>query len=750
MIQKTAFLCLTVLMMFICNGCQARQIQLARDGKSSYSIVIPATPTVTEKSAATVLQSYIKSVTGAQLPVISEQAQLQGNAIFIGKCAATAAGNFNKAKDDGFSITQSDDRLFIAGKSGQGTLYGVYFFVEKYLGCRKYDAGPAFVPNTPQLQLPAGISDIVSPDFIYRQSYYPMSNNAEYLRWHGLQLFEDLWGLWGHSFFKLVPPSQYFATHPEYFALTAGKRRATQLCLSSKDVLRITISRLKDLMADNPDALYWSVSPNDEGGFCTCDLCKQTDTQEGGPSGSLIVFVNKVAAAFPDKFITTLGYGYTAVPPRKTKPAANVYVLVSSIDAFKEQPVSTAPSASAFRQQLAAWAALTDHIFVWDYATQFTNYLSPFPVQQVTGPDFMFYKKNSVKGMFEQGSGDTYSDMAELNSYIQAQLLWNAEANTAQLTTDFCTGYYGAAAPFILEYLNIRTRALTDSKRRLDIYGNPITDLRGYLSPDYLRRYYQLLDKALAVVKNTPYEERVRRIQLSLTYVSLQQSRHFGVDEHGFLTDNGTAFYTVKPGWREQTDAFTLVAKASGVTELSEAGLSPDAYKTEWLGILDKKWPANPVRGAAVNLKNEFVEDYPAKGKATLTDGMTGFSDFSYNWLCFYGQDMIATIDAGKVMDVSSVVLNFLDDQRHWIVPPVKVIVSLSADGIHFSDFKTVTPAPLTQKEGVDILKVTASGTKQQARFIRVTAVCPATLPEWRAHPTKKPMIACDEVFVFP
>lgn len=749
MIKKTSFY-FTLVMSLLFSSCQARQIQLTCEGRSSYSIVIPAAATATEKSAATVLQSYIRSATGAELPVISEPGLQSAQAIFIGKCSVTAAGKFDKARDDGFSIIQSEDRLFITGSSGQGTLYGVYYFLEKYLGCRKYDAGPAVVPRNPQLQLPAGISEVVNPDFIYRQSYYPMSNDAEYLRWHGLQQFEDLWGLWGHSFFKLIPPSQYFRTHPEYFALTGGQRRATQLCLSNKDVLRLTISRLKEMMADNPDAVYWSVSPNDEGGYCTCELCKQTDAEEGSPSGSLIRFVNKVAAAFPGKNITTLGYGYTAAAPRKTKPAENVYILVSSIDAFKEQPVSTIPSAAAFRQQLAAWSALTDHIFVWDYTTQFTNYLSPFPIQHITGPDLAFYKQQRVRGIFEQGSGDTYSDMAELNSYIQGKLLWNVNANTAQLTEEFCKGYYGNAGPFILRYLDARTRALTDSKRHLDIYGNPVTDIRGYLSPEHLRAYNQLLEQAQAAVKGTLYEERVRRVRLSLEYATLQQSRHFGVDNNGFLADNGGPFYTVRPEWRQKTDALTALAKASGVTELSEAGLSPEAYKAEWYSILDKQWPSNPIRGAAVTLQNSFAEDYPAKGKATLTDGMTGFTDFSYNWLCFYGQDMIATIDAGKEINVSSVALNFLEDQRHWILPPAKITIALSTDGTRFTEFKTVTPAPLTQKENIDIIKITATGAQQKARYIRITAVCPAALPDWRSQPSKKPMIACDEIFVFP
>lgn len=732
------------------KGCRAQQLELASSGKTLYHIVIPDEATATEREAASFLQSYIRMAARTEIPVVPEQEAGREYVIFIGQCNEAANRGTDKADLDGFAIIQDGNRLFLTGHSGQGTFYAVTYFLEKYLGCRKYDATPAVIPRQDRIVLPAGIHEVITPAFAFRQSYYSLSNDPEYLRWHGLQRFEDLWGLWGHSFFKLIPPSRYFKSHPEYFALVDGQRRATQLCLSNEEVLQLTIARLKEMMADNPDALYWSVSPNDEGGYCTCDLCRPTDEMEGGPSGSLIRFVNKVAAAFPDKNITTLGYGYTALPPSHTKPAENVYILVSSIAAYKEQPVSSIPSASAFRRQLAGWAALTGNIFVWDYATQFTHYLAPFPVQHIFRPDFTFYREQQVRGIFEQGSGDTYSDMAELNSYLQAKLFWNVDLDVKTVTEDFCKGYYGKAASYVLQYLDTRTQALLDSKRHLDIYGSPASGIRGYLSPENINLYDQLLEKAQNVVEGTLYEDRVRRVRLSLDYTVLQQSRHFGVEKYGFLEDNGGSFYSVKEAWKKKVSAFTLFAKTAGVTELAEAGLSPDAYREEWNTIFSKIWIANPVRKAAVSLQYEFSEDFPAKGKTTLTDGMTGFDDFSYNWLCFYGQDMIATIDAGKEIPVGRVHLNFLEDQRHWIFPAETVVIEISSDGANFREWKKLVMPPLSEKDKVEIIPIAASATPQKARYIRVSAACPRSLPGWRNHPDKKPMIACDEIFVLP
>src|SRR5690606_34319290 len=105
-----------------------------------------------------------------------------------------------------------------------------------------------------------------------------------------------------------VPAKTYFDKHPDFYALVDGKRKASQLCLSNPQVLKIVLGHLKAQMDDNPQMKYWSVSQNDDLGYCECQRCKAVDKQEGGPQGSIIRFVNKVAAQFPDKIIPTLAY----------------------------------------------------------------------------------------------------------------------------------------------------------------------------------------------------------------------------------------------------------------------------------------------------------------------------------------------------------------------------------------------------------------------------------------------------------
>lgn len=732
-------------------GAMARNLVLTANGKSEYAIVIPEAAKKGELKAANQLQQLLKQSGNTLLPVVKESANTYKKVIYIGNCkAVTGAHLLDALQEDGFVMLQQEDNLVLAG-AGRGTEYAVYAFAERFLRARKYDTSAAVVPQQATLALPPDIRITSNPAFGYRQSYYPMSNNNAYLDWHGLQRFEELWGIWGHSFFKLVPPATYFQAHPEYYALVNGKRRTTQLCLSNASVLQITVDRLRELMQDSPDAVYWSVSPNDEAGYCTCPLCRKADEEEGGPQGSVIRFVNKVAAAFPSKKITTLAYGYTVQPPRITKPAGNVYVFLSSIDAFREQSLADIASAAAFRKALTGWSAITNNIFIWDYATEFTNYLAPFPRLHTLSADFTYLQKNKVKGIFEQGSGDTYSDIAELNSYVQAKLLWDPAADQQAIVTDFCQGYYGKAAPYVIKYLEARDAALKQSGRHLDIYGSPVADSRGFLAPTLIDSYDQLLEKAAQALEGTGLEARVSRIRLSLDYTVLQQARHFGKDQYGFLTDNGGAAYPLKPDWMKRVNRFVQACKQAGVTELSEGGLSPDQYGAEWKQIAARPWPANRAAGAAVTLLYPYVEDYPAKGNRTLTDGMTGFTDFSYNWLCFYGTDMVATLDAANIKGAGNISINFLDDPRHWIFPPEQVILETSADGKTFTRLASKTmDKPVEHNEAgiVNVLFKLPAGV--EARLIRVTAINARELPAWRNYSNKKPMIACDEIMLLP
>ena len=747
--MRTKWLALSLIAMITFNSCgRSQELVLVNNKTSEYKIVIPSEPTAIEQKAAKVLQLYVEKVSGYKLPVVRGDAAAGNAALYIGHTDRGDKKHPSKLAAEGYLLQSSGKNIIIMGGSGKGLLYGVYTLLDKYIGCKKLSEGAALIPERPTISVPA-MNEESKPAFEYREVYYPACADAEYLEWHQLHKFDDLWGLWGHSYNKLVPPAQYFSSHPDYYAMVKGKRQPSQLCLSNDDVYSIVVADLKKRMADNPDAIYWSVSQNDDIGNCECDKCRATDNEQGTPAGSLIKFVNRVAANFPDKKITTLAYAYTHKAPKTLKPAANVYVFLSNIEAFRDKPLSEEGSANQFRTDLKGWNALTGNIFVWDYITQFTNYLAPFPNFYTLQANIQYMKDTGVKGIFAQGSGETYGDWAELRCYMEAKLMEDPKADARKLMQGFMADYYGAnAGKQLLAYADQVQAKMVASHRKLDIYGNPINEWKAWLSPEALDQYSQMFDKAEGATEgNAKLQERVMKARLPLEYTVLQQARFYGIEKHGMFVKNDNGDWVIKPKFEDKVARFAANAKKAGVTELSEGGLTPDKYLAEWQDILKSGVMKSVAVGAGVTLQYPFAEDYPAKGKATLTDGNPGYTDFSYNWLCFYGVQMVATVDMGKVQSVKAVKMHFLDDPRHWIFTPEKVVVEVSEDGQKYKVLQMLNTPMGGEHFEVAVRNYFTAG-NAKARYIKVTAIPPATLPDWRYSASKKPMIACDEIFV--
>ena len=745
------FVCISELL--ACRS-HAQDLVLVNDNQSEYVIVIPEKPSALEKKSAGVLQTWLQKCTGYTLTIENEGKRHTKKSIYVGETFYGNKAHPKRLANEAYLLEVYNSNLLIKGGSGRGLLYGIYEFLERYAGCRMYYTDLAVSPGKKIVAIPGDLNLEVAPAFEYREAYYPPSLNDQYLEWHKLHRLDDLWGLWGHSFNKLIPAKTWFATHPEYFSELKGVRHPTQLCLSNPDVLNLVISELQQRIKSNPEAMYWSVSPNDDNGFCQCAKCKAADDEQGGPQGSLISFVNKVAAKFPAQRITTLAYGYSHKPPKNLKPAENVYVFLSDIDAYHDKPIADEGTAASFRRDLEGWSKLTPNIFVWDYTTQFTNYLAPFPNLPTLKANIRYFKDKGVKGIFEQGSGETYGEWGELKSYLIAKLLWDTGANVPKLTSEFLSAYYGdGAAKFLDQYIALTQDKMKQSKRKLDIYGNPINESDSWLSPANIDTYSDLLDKADAQAeKNSSWLEHMGRCRLPLEYTVLQQARMYGIEKFGIFVKDEKGNWVVKPKMKERVATFVENCKKAGVKELSEGGPGPDQYKAEWDSIFAAGVTPSKIVGARVDLKNPFAEDFPARGKKTLTDGNPGYKDFSYNWLCFYGTSLIATITPDVPIEGSALKMRFLDDPRHWIIPPDSIIVELSLNG---ADFKVVSKLKvLPDSEHYDVripefvvpVKVKRN---EKITALRVSAICPSAFPAWRENDRKKPMIACDEIYLY-
>lgn len=717
------------------------KVQIIKDDKSFYSILLKTNDSLSIQ-AAEIISSYVFKSTGVRMQTVHVKEKNLGHIIID----SSLESNIYSPK--GYSIHHIDGDIIIRGQ-GRSILYAAYRFVRDIIGARKWYIGDnnTFVPKNKELFMSMDYQIDAKPIFNFSEVYFPIETDREYMDWYGLDNLEEKWGVWGHTFSKILPPKQYFSQHPEYYSLYNGKRQALQLCLSNPDVLRLTKDYFREIIEDNPQAEYYSISANDDIGHCQCDLCSELDHKQGGAQGSLIHFVNQVAKEFPTKKFTVLAYLETANAPLTLHAADNVYIILCNINADKNQSLFQEKSAKSFRRQLENWKTKANHVFVWDYLTQFTNYLAPFPLQGTFQPSISYLESMGVEGVFLQGPGSTLGDMTELNAYILSNLVWNTHVDEKELTKEFLNGYYGKAARWVEQYLISRRENLNLSDAKLSIYGNPIDNRGDFLSSEAIDHYSTLLEKAeIAVEGDSVLESRVARIGLSLDYTVLQQARFYGPHKFGVfeLKDNN---WQLREQIKNKVERFTKQAERLGVIELSEGGLSPREYYAEWLEIFKKGPSINLAENAHIEFENPYDPYFPANGQRTLIDSVKGYLDYSYNWLLWNGTTMNALLKLENKKFINSIDISFLKDARHWIFPPQEIRIQISSDGKKFKYVYSQKLDHLDEDFQVDILNISQS-INQEIKAIKVIAIPFDKLPAWRYHPKRNVMIACDEILL--
>src|SRR5690606_39415471 len=67
-------------------------------------------------------------------------------------------------------------------------------------------------------------------------------------------------------------------------------------------------------------------------------------------------------------------YTYTKTPPRHVRPASNVIIRLCPLEALRDRPMSD-PVNAPFANLLQSWSRIAPSLFVWDYTTNFSNFI---------------------------------------------------------------------------------------------------------------------------------------------------------------------------------------------------------------------------------------------------------------------------------------------------------------------------------------------------------------------------------------
>lgn len=462
---------------------EGQTMTLIENGSSEYKIVRGENASPSEVTAANKLAGYLEQISGYEMAVVTDATQKSGKEIIVGKTNREGERYRIRPNDlgtDGYYIVTVGSDLVIAGGEQRGTLYGVYAFLEYYLNCRWFTKDLIKVPQSSTVVIPASINLVEKPYLEYRETDWISPRDIEYSianRQNG-NIYRYLspenggnFGYAGNRFAhtlttSIVAANTYFADHPEYYAMgTDGCRTSDQLCLTNPDTLQVAISEVLALIRSHPNAQIVSVTQHDNQNYCQCEKCKAIDKEEGAHSGTLLRFVNAIADAvkaegYDNVKIDTFAYQYTRSAPKKTVPRDNVIIRFCTIECCFSHPIAECSEAADMRQDLADWKAICKTLYVWDYTTNYANFLGPFPDFGVIQQNLQYFVENNVVGVYEEGNyqaAESNGEFAELRAYLLSKLLWNPYIDMDKAMNEFLEAYYGAGWKSIRKYIDMTT-----------------------------------------------------------------------------------------------------------------------------------------------------------------------------------------------------------------------------------------------------------------------------------------------------
>jgi len=517
---------------------KAPPLVLARGGRSDYVIVVPNEIIPAESYAAKELSFFIEKMTGARLAIAEDGGEPREQEILLGATNARVRRlgvrlPMNGWGDDGFCIMTHRARLVLAGDAPRGTLYAVYEFLEEQ-GVRFFAPDVTRIPKLERLVV-SPRNRVHSPAFRGRghmlhcvqQSDNDWAvrlrcNSPWFGRWSKERGGNLRYGFAPHSFFHIIPPKKYFRDHSDWFSEIKGERIATgQLCLTNPGLLEEAIKVLLARMRTRPDIRFWDVSQMDNRAYCQCSECSALAKQEGSQSGPIIHFVNAIAERieqeFPRNLITTFAYSYGTDPPRKAKARHNVGVRLCTIDKDCLRPMGASAPVDVNRrwaERFEGWAQHAEHLLVWDYGTNFADYMDIFPDYRTWQPNFQFYRDRRVAVVDMQGSYSApYGELCYLRAYVIGKLLWDPSRDDRALVREYLDGVYGRHAELVDEFLDFCAVAAEASHRTSAMRASGWQFNKAGLRYEDLSPWRDKIESALAA-EGEP--TRVRHLKLLL------------------------------------------------------------------------------------------------------------------------------------------------------------------------------------------------------------------------------------------
>ena len=509
-----------------------------------------------EQTASNELSMYFKRIFGENRKSKAK--------IYVGWHPETikALGEENLAKlgSEEFRIVSEGDRIIIVGGRPRGTMYGVFWFLDRVLGVHWLTLDCEHVPQLTEIPL-ARMNVTMKPAFGARvlQTEEHGTDTPEGRRWRAHNLLNSGFGgiytcdeTYGeelifsppsacHGMHKIIPRAKYFESHPEFWALQNGKRNCPakqngvsgDYCLTNQELIAVTANECREYLKKNPTARYISIQEGDfTAGYCDCDPCKKLVAECGGKeSARWVYFANHVARILKDEFpkvqFLIFAYARSKEPPKNIKADPNVCVELCAWGNRRGLPYAHEKNKNGqgLMAQLDEWKKIADHILLWDYTYSFGDTLLQSPDLLLNIDNLRSFSKSGVDGIFtENGIPQHIAFGMPYKAWLIPRAMWNPDecGDGEVLEFQFCSEYYGEnSGSLMAEYLKL----LRETNRRqgfVDFTAGGSIGKADFESVDTTLKAYALLNEAYAKASDDIHRDRIHAFMLPMQYQVLR------------------------------------------------------------------------------------------------------------------------------------------------------------------------------------------------------------------------------------
>ncbi len=340
----------------------------------------------------------------------------------------------------------------------------------------------------------------------------------------------------------------YGTSHPDWYVLDGGTPK--QICFSkaysNSEMYNTIFNKLKAVITVNPNKTVFELGIGDNWGYCNCSSCS---SYGNGKSDVYLRFVNKIANDVkkwqaencPRREIYIMAYSYMSytLAPTVETAADNVIIRICPYTAYYNKAYNDSSNYNAesnlgsanWQSIFNSWKVKAKHLGVWDYRSDFTDYLEPFPFWKQLENNVEYFKSLGVMEVFAQGMGgwshNVLFPFEELDNYVRSRMLWDTSLSYTTLRNEFIDAYYGAAATYVKNYISAIDTAFGSTSFRVG--KADIT--RSKYSSSWVSTVKGYFDSAYAAVSgNAEITKRLDYLSLFYRYLQVKFS-YSGADK---------------------------------------------------------------------------------------------------------------------------------------------------------------------------------------------------------------------------